>query len=97
MNDEVCLCLIKVLLHQLQITYCGATDLDPDSSGSSMSESGGDSEGGLDGGEGSGEDGIVTMESIRLGTPALRERGLIEQMEEEVVEAGLRGWFNGEA
>ena len=28
-------------------------------------------------------------------TPALRERGLIKQMEEEVATAGLGEWFNG--
>ena len=32
---------------------------------------------------------------MRPATPAPRERGLIEQME-EVREAGLGGWFNGE-
>ena len=35
------------------------------------------------------------MGSMRSETPALRERGLVEQMEEEVREAGLGGWFNG--
>ena len=31
---------------------------------------------------------------MRPSTPAPRERGLIEQMEEEAREAGLGGWFN---
>ena len=33
--------------------------------------------------------------SMRPETPAPWERGLVEQMEEEVREAGLGGWFNG--
>ena len=58
--------------------------------------SGGDDKEGLDGGEDRGEGGAPIQESTMLLTPALRERGLIEQMEEEAREAGLGGWFNGE-
>ena len=33
--------------------------------------------------------------STRPDTPMPREEGLIAQMEREAMEAGLRGWFNG--
>ena len=47
-----------------------------------------------DGREGSGGTSVSQLGSLRLETPALRERGLVEQME-EAREAGLGGWFNG--
>ena len=40
-------------------------------------------------------DGVSLPESMRLDSPMPREEGLIAQMEREVVEAGLGGWFNG--
>ena len=58
------------------------------------SDAGGDDEDNQDGGEGSGGAGVSPLGSMRPETPALRERGLVEQME-EVREAGLGGWFNG--
>ena len=61
-----------------------------------MSGSGGDDKEGLDGGEDRGEGGATIQESSRLQTPALRERGLIKQMEEEAATMGLGGWFNRE-
>ena len=65
--------------------------MNPDTLGS-----GRNNEEGLDGGEDRGEGGAPIQESIMLPTPALRERGLIEQMEEEAREASLGGWFNRE-
>ena len=62
--------------------------------GPEMLGSGGDNRDCLDGGEGSGADGASIQECTRLPTPAPRERGLIKEMEEEVREAGLGGWFN---
>ena len=41
--------------------------------------------------------GAPIQENLRPSTLPLRERGLIEEMEEEAREAGLGGWFNGEA
>ena len=46
------------------------------------------------GGEGSGGTSASLLGSLRPGTPAPRERGLVEQIE-EAREAGLGGWFNG--
>ena len=60
-----------------------------------MLDAGGNDKDDQDGGEGSGDAGASPSESMRLETPALRERGLVEQMEEEAREAGLGGWFNG--
>ena len=57
-------------------------------------ESGRDNKDNQDGGEGSGGAGASPSGSMRLETPAPRERGLVEQME-EAREAGLGGWFNG--
>ena len=37
---------------------------------------------------------VSPLGSMRPEMPALRERGLVEQME-EAREAGLGGWFNG--
>ena len=39
--------------------------------------------------------GASPWESTRGDSPMLREEGLIAQMEREVMEAGLGGWFNG--
>ena len=39
--------------------------------------------------------GVSPRESTRPDSPMLREEGLITQMEREVTEAGLGGWFNG--
>ena len=60
-----------------------------------MLGSGRDDKEGLDGGEGSEEGGAAIQESTRLLTPALRERGLIKQME-EAAKMGFGGWFNEE-
>ena len=60
-----------------------------------MLGSGGDDEGGLDGGEGNGGTGVSSQENLpRETSPIQREQGLITQMEEEVETAGLGGWFN---
>ena len=39
--------------------------------------------------------GVSTEESMRRDSPMLWEGGLIAEMEREVMEAGLGGWFNG--
>ena len=65
-------------------------------SGPSTSESGGDRGEGSAGREGSGGAGATTSKNMRLETPTPRQRGLIEEMEEEAKEASLGGWFNGE-
>ena len=39
--------------------------------------------------------GVSPRESMRRDSPIPREEGLITQMEREVTEAGLGGWFNG--
>ena len=39
--------------------------------------------------------GVSPRESMRQGSPVLREEGLIVQMEREAEEVGLGGWFNG--
>ena len=39
--------------------------------------------------------GVSPQESMRWDSPMPREEGLIAQMEREVTEAGLGGWFNG--
>ena len=48
-----------------------------------------------DGGEVNVVAGASPWESMRQDSPMLREEGLIAQMEREVEEAGLGGWFNG--
>ena len=63
-------------------------------------DAGGDNEDNKDGGEDNAGTGVSPSGSTRLvtpelSTPALREMGLVEQMEEEAREAGLGGWFNG--
>ena len=95
-NNKLHLQLIEGLLHKLRIVYCGNTDLDPDVFGPLILASGGDNKEGSDGGEGRGEGGAFIQESKRPLIPALRERGLIKQMEEEAAMMGLGGWFNGE-
>ena len=61
---------------------------------------GGDGEGDLglgeDRQEGSASSGERESSIQRVATPALRERGLIEEIGEEAREVGLRGWFNGD-
>ena len=54
-------------------------------------DAGGDNGDNQDGGVGSGGTGASLLGNTRPPTPSLRERGLVEQMEEEVREAGLRG------
>ena len=60
-----------------------------------MLDAGGNNKDNQDEGKGSRGIGVSLLGSMRSETPALRERGLVEQMEEEVREAGLGGWFNG--
>ena len=48
-----------------------------------------------DGDEDNVDDGVFPQESMRWNSPMPREEGLIAQMEREVEEAGLGGWFNG--
>ena len=71
-------------------------DTDLGLSGLLTSESGGGEEVGQVGGEDREEGGVAILVSMRLSTPAPRERGLIKEIEEEAREAGLGGWFNGE-
>ena len=59
-------------------------------------ESGGDRGEGPVGGEDREVGGAAISGNMRPSTPAPRERGLIEEMEEEAREAGLGGWFNRE-
>ena len=70
--------------------------MDLDVLGLLMLGSGGDDEEGSDGGEDRGEAGASIWESSRPSTPALREGGLIKQMEEESAKMGFGGWFNRE-
>ena len=72
------------------------TNMDLGLLGPSTSEFGSEGEEGLVGGEDSRDAGVIIPESSRLLTPTPRERGLIEEMEEEAREAGLGGWFNRE-
>ena len=72
------------------------TNTDQGLSGPSTLESGGNRREGLVGGKDSGDVGAIILVSTRLSTPAPRERGLIEKMEEEARETGLRGWFDRE-
>ena len=67
--------------------------MDLELSGLSMLESGGDGGEGSVGGMVNREDGVTIPTNTRPSTPALRERGLIKEME-EAREAGLGGWFN---
>ena len=67
--------------------------MDLELSGLSMLESGGDGGEGSVGGMVNREDGVTIPANTRPSTPALRERGLIKEME-EAREAGLGGWFN---
>ena len=99
LNNKLCLCSIEGLLYKLRITYYGNTNLDPNSLGLSTLESGGDVKEGSDGGEDRDGGSAIILESMRPPTPgpsAPRERGLIEQMEEEAAKMRLGGWFNGE-
>ena len=67
------------------------TNTDQGLSGPSTLESGGNRREGLVGGKDSGDVGAIILASTRPSTPAPRERGLIEKMEEEARETGLRG------
>ena len=60
-----------------------------------MSGVSGDSLDDQDGDEDNVDDGVFPQESMRWNSPMPREEGLIAQMEREVEEAGLGGWFNG--
>ena len=60
-----------------------------------MSESGGNNEDNQGGDRDNRGAGVSPSGNMRLSTSALRERGLIRQMEEKVREVGLGGWFNG--
>ena len=55
----------------------------------------GDSPGDQDGDKDNTGVGVSLQESMRRDSPMLREGGFIVQMEREVAEAGLGGWFNG--
>ena len=48
-----------------------------------------------DGDEGNVGAGASMGENMRRDSPMLQEGGLITEMEREVMEAGLGGWFNG--
>ena len=41
------------------------------------------------------DDGVFPQESMGWDSPIPREEGLIAQIEREVMEAGLGGWYNG--
>ena len=65
---------------------------------SSEARTSGASGDGLDdqsGDEDNTDSGASRQASMRGDSPMLREEGLIAQMEREVEEAGLGGWFNG--
>ena len=47
------------------------------------------------GGDMARDAGVSVEGSMRVGSPMPREGGLITEMEREVMEAGLGGWFNG--
>ena len=93
LNDQAQFWNIESVLQGLHHIVGAETDLEL--LGPSTLDSGGDRGDNQDGGKGSGEGGAGTLARMRPATPAPRERGLIEQME-EVREAGLGGWFNGE-
>ena len=59
-----------------------------------MSGASGDALDGQDGDEVNVVVGVSPWESMRQDSPILRLEGLIAQMEREVEEAGLGGWFN---
>ena len=69
-----------------------------DTSGSSeagTSGVSGDDQDDQDGGAGNVDTGVSMEESMRRDSPMPWEGGLITEMEREVTEAGLGGWFNG--
>ena len=76
-------------LGELFLAVMGQSSLDQ-----GTQESDGDNEDNQDGGEDNVGAGASPSGNMRPLTPAPRERGLIKQMEEEVKEAGLGGWFN---
>ena len=59
------------------------------------SDASGDDQDNQDGGAGNMDTGVSTGESMRRDSLMLREGGLITEMEREAMEAGARGWFNG--
>ena len=63
--------------------------------GSGGSAASGDDQDDQGGDEGNAVAGVSPQESMRWDSPIPREEGLIVQMEREVEEAGLGGWFNG--
>ena len=56
---------------------------------------GGNNKDNQDGGEDSGDAGASLGGSMRVESPVPREVGLVVEMERDVREASLRGWFNG--
>ena len=66
-----------------------------DSSEAGTSDASGDDQDDQDGGTGSVDAGAFTEESMRRDSPMPWEGGLIAEMEREVMEVGLGGWFNG--
>ena len=66
----------------------------PDSLGAGMSDASGDDQDDQDGGAGNVDAGAFTEENMRRDSPMLQEGGLIVEMEREVTEAVLGGWFN---
>ena len=88
MGNELCLCSIEGLLNKLRRAYYRESGLE--GSNRKTLGSGRDNMDNLNGEEGSRVVGVNTLGSpVREMTPALRERGLIKQMEEEVATAGL--------
>ena len=72
----------------------GLTEMS-DSSEVGTSGTSGDNQDDQDGGVGNVDAGASTEESMRRDSPMPQEGGLIAEMEREVMEAGLGGWFNG--
>ena len=64
------------------------------SSEAETSDASGNDRGDQDGGEGSGGTGASLEGSTRVGSLMPQEGGLIVEMEREVMEAGVGGWFN---
>ena len=65
------------------------------SSEAEMSGASGNNQDDQDGGAGNMDAGASTEESMRRDSLMPQEGGLIAEMEREVMEAGLGGWFNG--
>ena len=71
----------------------GLTDTSSSSEAGTLGASG-DGPGDQGGDEDNVDAGVSTEESMRRDSPMPREGGLITEMEREVTEAGLGGWFN---